>query len=362
MIGHSVIVDQRQKTFMNVPHTVLTSFIQGLFDAVGLSESDAASCAEIHDQQEMRGVTTHGLRHVPVSLDSLNKHLVNPLPNRVVLRDQAATLVIDGDGGAGIAGCMDAMHRSIAKAKQFGIGIGIVIRSNHFLSAAPYCLRALAHGMIGICFSNTWASMGYPGTNVRAIANSPLGFGIPSTLVFPILFDSALTTSAGKLSQWIREGKTIPPALSGINAEGSQSFDPVAVLQGGTPWPIGGHKGAGLAVLVEMLTGVLGGGAFLHGIHPLEFRTSKEESESQCCIVIDVEKFMPLAVFRQRVAEFVSDLKSNPPAPDYTEILLPGERAHRSYLRCLQAGVPLETDVSVRLRSWAEQLHVAFPF
>ena len=347
---------------MNVPHAVLTTFIQGLFHAAGLPESDAACCAEIHVQQEMRGVTTHGLRHVPIGLDSLSKRRINPLPNRVVLRDQAATVVMDGDGGVGIAGCMDAMHRSMAKAKQFGIGIGIVIHSNHFLSAAPYCLRAVEHGMIGICFSNTWASMGYPGTNVRAIANSPLGFGIPSTLAFPILFDSALTTSAGKLSQWIREGKTIPPALWGINAEGRQSSDPAAVLQGGTPWPIGGYKGAGLAVLVEMLTGVLGGGAFLHGIQPLELRTSKEKSESQCCIVIDVEKFMPLAAFRQRVAEFIGDLKSNPPAPDYTEILLPGERAHRAYLGCLQAGVPLEADVAAHLRSWAGQLQVAFPF
>jgi ureidoglycolate dehydrogenase (NAD+) len=287
---------------------------------------------------------------------------MNPRPNRTLLRDDVATFVLDGDRGVGILGCMDAMHRTITKAKQFGIGIGIVTHSNHFLSAAPYCLRAAEHGMLGICMSNTWASMGYPGTNVRVIANSPLGFGVPNDGEFPIVFDSALTTSGGKLSQWIREGKTIPAALLGITKEGNTSADPAAVLHGGTPWPIGGHKGAGLAVLVEILTGLLGDSGYLHGIHAPDQRSSKEEYESQCCIVVDVERFMPLTEFRQRVLAFAGDLKSNPLAADESEILLPGERAHRTLLLSRKNGVVLEPDVAADLREWAERLNVAFPF
>jgi LDH2 family malate/lactate/ureidoglycolate dehydrogenase len=133
-------------------------------------------------------------------------------------------------------------------------------------------------------------------------------------------------------------------------------------LHDGTPWPIGGHKGAGLAVLVEILTGVLGGGGFLHSIQPPDPLTSKDGSVSQCCIAVDIERFMPLAEFRQRVAAFVGDLKSNPLASGYTEILLPGERAHRTQLHRLQNGVPLDKDVAVDLRTWAERLNVAFPF
>lgn len=84
-------------------------------------------------------MTTHGLRHVAMNLDSLTKGQMNPRPSRTVLRDEAATVVLDGDHGVGIVGCMDAMQRTIVKAQQFGIAIGIVIYSNHFLSAAPYC-------------------------------------------------------------------------------------------------------------------------------------------------------------------------------------------------------------------------------
>jgi LDH2 family malate/lactate/ureidoglycolate dehydrogenase len=347
---------------MIVSPAVLTAFIKNLFVAAKLPDPDAELCADIHVLQEMRGVTTHGLRHVPMNLDGFTTGQINPRPNRTVLRDEAATIVLDGDGGVGIVGCMDAMHRTITKAKEFGIGIGIIIHSNHFLSAAPYSLHAIEHGMIGICFSNSWATMGYPGTNVRAIGNSPIGFGVPCAAEFPIIFDAALTTSGGKLTQWVREGKTIPPALVGINKQGDPSSDPTAVLDGGTPWPIGGHKGAGLAVLVEVLTGVLGGGAFLRGVKPRGLRTSRKESESQCCVVIDIARFMPLAEFRERMFAFIGDLKSNPIASGYAEILLPGERARRTQLDCLQNGLTLETDVAVELRAWAQRLNVACPF
>ena len=347
---------------MNVSPVLLTAFVEKLFVAAGLSDSDARLCAEIHVLQESRGIITHGLRHVPLNLEGLTKGQMNPRPNRTVLRDDAATIVIDGDRGVGILGCMDAMHRAIAKAKQFGIGIAIVIHSNHFLSAAPYCLRAAEEGMIGICFSNTWASMGYPGATARVIANSPTGFGVPSGAGFPVIFDSSLTTSGGKLSQWIREGKAIPPALLGIDKEGNSSADPAEVLHGGTPWPIGGHKGAGLAVLVEILTGLLGGRGFLHGVQAPNLRTSKEQYESQCCLVIDIERFMPLTEFRKRMTAFVGDLKGNPLAEGYTEILLPGERARRTQMQSLQNGVILEREVEAEFRAWAQRLSVAFPF
>lgn len=347
---------------MKLDSTALTTFVERLFKAAGLPFDDARLCAEMHVRQEMRGVTTHGLRRVPSVLKRLTEGKLNPHPSRTVLRDNGATVVLDGDNGVGPLGCMEAMERALGKAKQFGVAIGIVIRNNHFLSAAPYCLRAIEHGMIAICSSNTWASMGYPGTNVRAIANSPIGFGIPTGAPFPVIFDSALTTSEGKLAMWIREGRTIPPTLWGVNREGNASADPASVLHGGTPWPIGGHKGAGLAVLVEVLTGVLGCGGFLHGIQSPELRTSPDQGESQCCIAIDIPNFMPLEEFRQRMVTFITDLKGNPPAAGHTEILLPGEKAHRTYLMCIRNGVELETDVIAELQTWAQRFKVDFPF
>ena len=133
---------------------------------------------------------------------------IEPRPQRKLLRNENATVVLDGDWGVGILGCMDAMERAIVKARRFGIGIGVVIHNNHFQSAAPYCLRAVENDMIGIAFSNTQSSMGYPGARGRVIGNSPFGFGVPANGEFPIVFDSAMTTSAGKLSRWIKARPT----------------------------------------------------------------------------------------------------------------------------------------------------------
>src|SRR5580658_8408672 len=106
---------------MNVSSAAITAFVERLFLEAGLIAVDAKLCADIHVLQELRGVTTHGLRHIPMNLDSLAKGQMNPRPKRTVLRDEAATVVLDGDHGVGIVGCMDTMHRTIAKAKQFGI-------------------------------------------------------------------------------------------------------------------------------------------------------------------------------------------------------------------------------------------------
>jgi LDH2 family malate/lactate/ureidoglycolate dehydrogenase len=346
---------------MNIPVPALTDFVAKLFVAAELPEVDAHLCAETLTLQEIRGSTTHGLRRVPPNLEGLTKGQMNPRPNRKVLLDDGPAVVLDGDHGVGMIGCMDAMGCAIAKAAQFGIGMGIVIHNNHFQSAAPYCLRAVEHKMIGICCSNTQASMAYPGTNTCAIGNNPIGFGIPTGGEFPIIFDSALTVSGGKLMQWIREGRTIPAAFLGIDKDGNPSDNPADVLFGGAPRPIGDYKGAGLAILVETLTGVLAGGAFLHGIQPPGLRTSKQNAESQCCIAVDIGRFTSLREFEQRVAKFIVDIKSNPLAPGYKEILLPGERAERTRIQSTLKGIPLETDVVVELRAWATQLNVGCP-
>lgn len=346
---------------MNISPNLVTAFLETLFIAAGLRNDDAQLCAQTYVLQETRGVTTHGLCHVPSVLEDLTRSRMNPRPTRTVLHDEKATVVLDGDNGIGMLGCMEAINRAVSKAKEFGVGIGIVTRNNHFLAAAPYCLRAVEQGMIGLCCSNTNPAMGYPGTNARAIGNQPIGFGVPTAAGFPIVFDAALTTSGGKLLKWIREGKTIPAALLGSDSEGKLSANPEAVLHGGTPLPIGDHKGAGLAILVEILTGVLGGGGFLHGVKIPDLRASSDARPSQCCIAIDVECFMPIQEFRHRMGAFIADLKSNPLVPG-CEILLPGERAHQTRVMSLEHGVPLKEDVAAELRVWARNFGVACPF
>src|SRR5262249_3720832 len=141
------------------------------------------------------------------------------------------------------------------------------------------------------------------------IGNGPIGFAVPGC---PLVFDAALSTSYGRLTQWAREGKPIPPGFLGLDRTGKVTTNPQDILDGGTPLPIGGPKGAGLGVLVEVLTGILGGGAFLFGIHPPSKTRPKTAGECQCCIAIDVKHFLPARTFNRRMKKVIADLKRVP--------------------------------------------------
>ncbi len=342
---------------------VLETFVRNLFLAAGVPGGDAETIARAILSQEIRGNTTHGLRLVHFNLRGLDDGTIRANPDQPVLSDRGMTAVIEGDHGVGIVGCMKAMRLAIRKAREGGIGVALIVRNNHFLAAVPYCLEAANAGMIGIAFSNTKGSMGYPGARGSVIGNTPMGFGIPTAGGFPILFDACMTASGGRMRQWIREGRRIPRDIRGFDRAGRPTDDPQAVIGGGTTLPIGVHKGAGLAILVEVLTGVLGGAAFLSDITPRDQadRTDKTHAVSHCCIAIDIEAFMPVAEFEARMADFIADLKDNPLDGESDEIRLPGERMERTRRECEIHGVPLEPDVHDELEAWAERLGVRFP-
>ena len=350
------------KSPLRVDARRLTEFVARLFVAGGLPERDAREVAGVFVSQEMRGNRTHGLRRISGNLQSVVAAQMNPRPKRKILRNSGGTVVIDGDHGIGMLGAMAAMDQAIRKARRHGIGIGVVINSNHFLAAAPYCVRAAEVGMIGLAFSNTYASMSYPGTHKRVIGNGPHGFAAPTAAGYPVVYDAALSTSYGKLVQWLKSGKSIPLQFYGLDSKGRQTQDPAKVVNGGAPVPIGEHKGAGLVLLIEVLTGVLGGGAFLSQIQSPDKRKSKWNAESQCCIAIDIAHFMSLAAFKRRMAALIADLKRSPLAPGAAAITVPGERAGRCLRESKQRGVIVETDIAEELRTLGAQRGVAVPF
>jgi LDH2 family malate/lactate/ureidoglycolate dehydrogenase len=340
------------------PANSLTDFVTSLLQATGMRQDDAHLCAEAFVLQEMRGVTTHGLRRVKSTVDQLLAGRLKADARYEVLNDGGAMASLDGHGGVGIVTCMAAMDSAIAKAHAYGIGIATVRNNTHFLAAAPYCLRAVEAGQIGLAMSNSYGAMAYPGTKEKTLGNAPMGYGIPGD-AFPLVFDAAMTISAGKLQLWQREGEKVPAGLQGLDAQGEPTDDPTEILAGVT-LPIGLHKGAGLTIMVEMLSGMLAGGTFVHGGRP-EDAALEMDTYSQCCIAIDVARFLPLDEVKQRVGAYVAAIKLRPVSPGTVELLAPGERAHRSYEACRADGVPIEADVRAELRDCARKLGVPWP-
>jgi len=340
----------------------LREFIAALLRAGGFKEDDVLVGTDAFLLQEMRGVQTHALRRLRGMIEGIGTGEINPNPKRRVLHEHQAAVIVDGDFGLGISSCMMAMEQALRLAKRFGIGLCVLLNSNHFLAAAPYCMRAADEGAIGLAFANGFGGMAYPGTNVSALGNSPLGFALPTGAGFPIVFDAALTLSGGKLTQWAKHGVSIPDGFLGYDASGNYTSDPASVLAGGVPLPIGLHKGAGLGILVDVLTGVIGGTSFLRSLVPEEHPEWRRTASTHSFIAIDIESFMPVSAFRGRMAAYVAELKSKPLAPGYDEILLPGERAARCIEDCRRHGVPLQDDVVARLADLSRRYGVPMPF
>jgi LDH2 family malate/lactate/ureidoglycolate dehydrogenase len=345
-----------------VPVEALRKVLEDLFRAAGFAGDDVRAGSDAFLLQEMRGVQTHALRRLPSMLDGAANGEINTRPDRRVIRETNAVAVVDGDFGLGITSCLMAMDQALRLSKRFGIGYSVVVNSNHFLAAAPYCLRAAEAGAVGIAFTHSASGMAYPGTNVSSIGNNPIGFALPTAAGFPLVFDSALTLSGGKLTQWSKQGVQIPQGFLGYDANGDVTLDPAAVLAGGVPLPIGLHKGGGLAILVDVLTAIIGGTTFLRAMPPEDHPEWLRTTNTHSFIAFDIDSFMPLSLFAERMAAYVAELKGRPRAAGYDEVLLPGERASRAVRDSQEHGVPLEADVAERLRELGNRYSVPLPF
>ena len=153
----------------------------------------------------------------------------------------------------------------------------------------------------------------------------------------------------------------MPEGFYGVDEAGNVTRDPEVIHDKGYLMPIGDHKGAALGLMVELLTGVIGGGAFLSGIVPPGRRNDKAQGDSQCCIAIDIASFMSLEKFKARMTGFIADIKGRPKAKDVEEITLPGEMMHRRYLASLARGLSPAEDVREALNGWAGKLGVKSP-
>ena len=333
----------------------LQDFVARLFAASGLQDGQARTCAETFLLQEMRGVHHHGLARLASTLDALGNGTLNPRPEIRLLRREGAISLLDADRAPGMLACHEAMSQAMSSVGGHGIGMAVVRNSSHFLAAAPYCIKATEAGFIGIAFSNSPASMAYPGARRAVLGNGPFGYAVPQAGGFPIVFDAAMTVSGGQLIEMSHRGEELPAALAGLDARGEPTTDPSAILDGGATLPIGLHKGAGLVLLFELLTGVLGGGDFLYSSE------GSFSSESQCCIAIRTDAFSSADQFLDRVTAYVRGIRSAAKSSD-GEALLPGERAHHSLERSLREGIALDPETAESLRHQASRLGVAAPF
>lgn len=335
----------------------LTRFIIDILVQTDIASGQAVIIADTLVRADLRGINSHGMIRFPFYVKRLLDGGTKVNPNFSIERESIATAVFNGDNGMGQIVTYQAMNLAINKAKKAGIAYITINNSNHFGIASYYAMQALEHDMIGIVWSNGPSNMAPWGGSSRVIGNNPLAVAIPAGEREPIVLDISMgKVAGGKVRLAAKEGKKIPKDWI-ISKEGRVTDDPEDLPDGGALMALG-HKGYGLAIVGEVLSGVLSGAGLLTQI-PMWFKATEQATNiGHMVMTINIEDFMETVVFKKRVDYLIDELKASKLAAGYDEILVPGEIEVRKEREQLQDGIELPARIIDELDQMAQDFQV----
>ncbi len=330
-----------------------------LFESVGFSHELAATVAEVQLEADLRGMYSHGFRAIPMYLDRIERGIINAQPNIRVEETGRAAVVVHGDSGPGQAIAHRAMTECIARAQRTGFGLAVARESNHLGAVGFYANMAVPHDLIGFSTTNGNVMLAPPGTSTPVVGNNPLAWAFPAGLEPPLCFDVATSIVAGgKIDLAAAQGETIPLGW-GVDGNGDLTTDAKAASAGGLALPLGSplapYKGFGLALVLEVLAGVLSGARFGRQ-HSVEVDgTILPWDEGHFFLAFDPAMVMPIAEFKQRMDALIRDVRSVSANVHGLRARVPGESASIRRADALRDGLLLPTSIVEQLKKAVEQ-------
>lgn len=331
--------DKQKSSDIRVPADSLERFVSDIFFAAGCRRSAAATIARCMVQTNLWGIDSHGVMRVPEYRERLLKGAVRARPRIKRVRSEGGLEVLDANNATGFVAACAGMERAIGLAREKAIAAVGVINSNHCGATALYARMAAEQGMVGIAMTNVAPNMAMPGVKRPVTGNNPIAVAIPTFAEFPFCLDISLSAVAGgKLLLAVKNGEEIPLGWA-IDKEGRPTTDARAGFDGYL-LPMGAHKGFGLSLMVDLLCGVITGGAFQDHIKSMYRYPDDASNTAHLMLVLNPQVLLSQRQLQQRMEEFVETLKSMPVSSD-TELLLPGELEYRSECRRRADGIPL---------------------
>ena len=327
-------------TTVLVSHETLNRFAVAVLHQLGMTKEDAVYAADCLVQTTLWGIDSHGIIRLLIYSERLGNGALTLKPNIRVVKEFGAMALMDGDACLGYIGAREAMKKAISLAKQHGIGSVVINNSNHFGAAGIYAREAAQEGLIALVMSNTPVNMAAPGSKEPVLGNHPIAFAAPLFDAPPMVFDTCMSEVAGgKLLVAKEKGEKIPFGWA-VDKDGNPTDDPAAGLAGAF-LPLAGHKGYCLALMEEVMTGLLSGGPFLNGIGHL-FKQPKET----CHISHHMLTINPLAMREKKewmnsMRELRQKIKAIPMRNTDAQLIFPGEIEEACDAKRRKEGIPL---------------------
>lgn len=318
----------------------------------GLSSKEANDVLDVLIHSNLRGVDTHGI----IKIVHYTKRLLGTSRKPVQIINESGTIcLVDGGDNLGPIVAKYAMEKAMEKARIQGSGVAIVRNSNHYGTAAYYSLMAAQQGMLGISMTNASRRVAPWGGIDAIVGNNPWSVAIPGD-EFPIVLDMANTVVAnGKIRECKLEGKPLPEGWA-MDSDGNPTKDPDKALKG-TLMPIGGYKGVGISVMVDLICGALSQNGFSKSIARLE-DSKNPQKVGHFFMAINIFDIVDPNVFRNSIADYIKMFKGVRLKTGCNEVYLPGEIEWRLEQERKEKGFPLTRSAIEKLNVLAKEMGV----
>lgn len=335
----------------------LEALVRDIFVRAGVPARNARILAESLVQADLRGVDSHGAVRTGIYVQRLEAGMIDPLAEPAPVMDHGASALVDGRNNFGAVAGMRALEIAMEKARTHGASFVGVRHSNHFGTCAYYVLKAIRDNFALIVLSNASQTMPPTGGVRPFIGTNPLAMGVPSGRELPFVFDMATSVVArGKIIVAAQKGESIPLGWA-IDKEGRPTTDAEKALDGSV-LPIGGAKGYGISMMIDILSGVLTGAGFGKYVNNMYENWEEPQNVGHTFICVDIGRFMPIEQFKERMDRYIRDIKAEPRAEGVDEIWIPGEIEFRLTRERSAHGIPLSAKLVAELRVLAEKYGV----
>ncbi len=359
------------------PWNLISDFVTDAFKGYGVPEEDAKICTDVLLESDKRGIESHGCnRFKPIYIDRIVAGIQEPVTNFEIIKETPTTAVVDGHNGMGQVIGVKAMQMAIDKAKEYGMGMVAVRNSCHYGIAGYYATMATQQGCIGMTGTNARPSVA-PTFGVEGMfGTNPLTVGIPTDEKFDFILDCATSiTQNGKIEYYERIGEDVHPGtIIGLDGEPIEGDSGVALKKirngeaalttlGGIGEALGGYKGFGYAMIVELLSAILQDGDYGKDLNGKDKDGNIQPYHlGHFFIAIDTNHFLGEDITRKKAGEIVRSIRDSKKAPGCDRIYTAGEKEYDIWKEREGKGVPITDEVQKEIITVRDKLGLDYTF
>ena len=363
-------------SFRIVRHDDLFEFSEQVMMKMGASKYDAFYIADNLVTSNLRGIDSHGVGRLKRYVDGIRTGYIIPQSKPEVTKNSPVIANVDAKNGLGQPSAVFGMRTAIEKAQETGVGIVTVHNSNHYGFAGYYAMMALDHDFIGISMTNSEPLVVPTFSKNAMIGTNPIAFTAPTENERPWVMDLATAVvPSGKLEVYDRLGKKIPAGWA-TDESGVSTDDPTQVLhslyQGfgkGGIFPLGGegelhggHKGYGLATMVEILCGVMSGSNMLRDVTFRKDGNTNHPRVGHFFMALDPSFLIEISSFKERMDDMINRLKNAEKAEGQSRIFVHGEKEFEEYEKRLKNGIPIDERTAEILTGYSTEFSLKLSF